>query len=247
MKKTMIFTALMVILILGSCQQQGKQTKEEPQVTTEKNLNKNITECDIKLGNITFTHALNGADTCITVKEQDILEFRCTEKRDIFCDPNGKLTNNTIPILLSAIDNSKPFTLTARVTPGFTKEGLYNAADLFVYANDSTWQKLCFEQDERGNHRIVTVRTLGTSDDNNHQKLDVATIYLRLSSDSRTIASYYSFDKKEWHMVRLYENYYPEQMWVGIASQCPTKGTCTSTFEEVTLEQTFVGDFRTGD
>lgn len=246
MKKTIII-ALMGTLALGSCQQRESQNSKEPTVTAKKISTKNITECNIQFGNLTFTHALNGADTCITVKGQDKLEFRCTEKRDIFCDPNGKLTNNTVPILLSMIDNTQPFTLTAKVTPGFTKEGLYNAADLFVYANDTIWQKLCFEQDERGNHRIVTVRTLGTSDDNNHQRLDVQSVYLRLSSDTRTLASYYSFDKKEWQMVRLYKNYYPSQIWVGIASQSPTSGICTSIFEEVSLEQTSVSDFRTGE
>ena len=88
MKRTMILAALMGNLILGSCQQ--KQTEEKPQVMSENVLARNITECDIQLGNLTFTHALNGADTCIAVKEQDKLEFSCTEKRDIFCDPNGK-------------------------------------------------------------------------------------------------------------------------------------------------------------
>lgn len=248
MKRTTILTAaLLGTLALGSCQQNARQTGVESATPKEKTMAENITKCDIRLGNLSFTHALNGADTCISIAEPEKLEFRCTEKRDIFCDPNGKLTNNTIPILLSAIDNTRPFTFTAKVTPGFTKEGLYNAADLFVYANDTTWQKLCFEQDERGNHRIVTVRTLGTSDDNNHQKLDVQTVYLRLSSDTRTLASYYSFDKKEWQMVRLYKNYYPSQIMVGIASQSPTSGICTSIFEEVSLENTSVSDFRTGD
>ena len=46
----------------------------------------------------------------------------------------------------------QPFTLIAKVTPEFTAEGLYNAADLFVYSCDSLWQKLAFEQDEYGNH-----------------------------------------------------------------------------------------------
>lgn len=248
MKKKMILAALMGTLALTSCQQKGDgPTRMTTPADAEKTLPTNITECNFRLGNLTFTHALNGADTCISLKEQDLLEFRCTEKRDIFCDPNGKLTNNTVPILLSAIDNTQPFTFTAKVTPGFTPEGLYNAADLFVYANDTLWQKLCFEQDERGNHRIVTVRTLGTSDDNNHQQLDAATVYLRLSSDTRTLASYYSLDRKEWQMVRLYKNYYPAQLWVGIASQSPTSGTCTSLFEEVSLEQTAVSNFRTGE
>ena len=246
MKKTIII-ALMGTLALGSCQQRESQNSKEPTVTAKKISTKNITECNIQFGNLTFTHALNGADTCITVKGQDKLEFRCTEKRDIFCDPNGKLTNNTVPILLSMIDNTQPFTLTAKVTPGFTKEGLYNAADLFVYVNDTLWQKLAFEQDEYGNHRIVTVRTQGTSDDNNHDKIDAKSVYMKISSDTHTIASYYSLDKKEWHMVRLYRNEYPDQIYLGISSQCPQHGGCTSIIEDITLSHDNVGDFRMGE
>lgn len=44
--------------------------------------------------------------------------------------------------------------------PGFTPEGLYNAADLVVMANDTLYQKFCFEQDERGKHRVVALRTM---------------------------------------------------------------------------------------
>lgn len=127
---------------------------------------------------------------------------------------NGKLSNTTLPILLVPVENTKPFTLIAKVTPEFTTEGLYNAADLFVYSCDSLWQKLAFEQDEYGNHRIVTVRTQGTSDDNNHDKLDVSSVYLKISSDTKTIASYYSIDKKRWNMVRLYKNCYPKNIYL---------------------------------
>lgn len=237
---------LLGTLALGSCNQSDKQTagKAENQQTE---LAGNIKTCDIRIGKVAFTHALNGGDTCVTVNPSATLTFRCTEKRDIFCDPNGKLSNNTIPMLLKAIDNAKPFTLTTKVTPGFTKEGLYNAANLMVYSNDTLWQKLCFEQDERGRHRIVSVRTRGTSDDNNHQQLTEQTVYLRISSDTHTIASYYSLDKKQWQMVRLYENYYPSHIYVGIASQCPTTGICNSLFEEVELQEKAVSDFRTGD
>ena len=41
--------------------------------------------------------------------------------------------------------------------------------------------------------------------------------------------------------------YYPGKIWVGIASQCPQKGECTSLFEEVSLQQTAVSDFRMGE
>ena len=80
--------------------------------------------------------------------------------------------------------------------PGFTEDGLYNAANLMVVANDTLWQKFCFEQDERGKHRVVTVRTVGTSDDNNHEVIEQDNIYYKISSDTHTIASYYSLDGK---------------------------------------------------
>ena len=175
------------------------------------------------------------------------LEFHCAEGLDFFSDPNGKLSNTTLPILLVPVENTKPFTLIAKVTPEFTTEGLYNAADLFVYSCDSLWQKLAFEQDEYGNHRIVTVRTQGTSDDNNHDKLDVSSVYLKISSDTKTIASYYSIDKKRWNMVRLYKNCYPKNIYLGISSQCPQKGSCTSRFEEISLSHDNVSDFRLGE
>lgn len=248
MNKTMIFMALAGALMMQGCQQKtNEQVQAEPVNVASAAPITNMTECDVRLGDFVFTHALNGADTCVKVKEGNVLEFRCTEGHDFFRDPNGgKLTNATLPILLREIDNTQPFTLTVKVTPEFTPQGLYNAADLIVFANDTLWQKLCFEQDERGQHRIVTVRTQGTSDDNNHERLTGSSVYLKLSSDTHTIASYYSLDKKEWHMVRLYKNYYPAKMWVGVSSQCPKSGTCTNLFEEVTLEQTNVGDFRMG-
>lgn len=91
------------------------------------------------------------------------------------------------------------------------------------------------------------MRTQGTSDDNNHEKLTASVVYLKFSSDTHTLASYYSLDKKEWQMVRLYKNYYPAKIYVGVASQCPKAGSCTSLFEEISLEQTTVSDFRLGN
>ena len=142
---------------------------------------------------------------------------------------------------------AKPFTVSARMKPGFTSDGLYHAADLIVMANDTLYQKFCFEQDERGKHRVVTVRTIGTSDDNNHEVVSQDFIYYKISSDTRTIASYYSLDGKEWQMVRLYRNNYPKDLKVGICSQAPQKGVCVSEFSELSLSTETVGDFRMGE
>lgn len=204
--------------------------------------------CSVKFGNVEFTKAVNGADTLITIQKDGIMEFRCGEKKDFFCDPNnGELSNNTAPILLTKVDNTKPFTLIAKVSPQFTKTGTYNAGALYIYVHDSFWQKFAFEQDERGNHRIVTVRTQETSDDNNHDIVKEPSVYMKISSDTRTVASYYSLDKKEWRLVRLYKNYYPEEIWVGICNQCPMDKGSLSFFEDLSLEQNSVSDFRMGD
>ena len=250
MKKTVLFSAFLIgCITLVACQQKNSPKLEEANLTDNAtSTSSQMAECEIKVGDVTFTRSINGADTCVSLLADGALEFHCREGLDFFCDPNeGKLSNNTLPVLLIPTDNTKPFTLTAKVTPEFTAEGLYNAADLFVYVNDTLWQKLAFEQDEYGNHRIVSVRTQGTSDDNNHDRIDAKSVYMKISSDTRTIASYYSLDKKEWHMVRLYRNYYPDSIYLGISSQCPQRGGCTSRIEDVTLSHDNAGDFRMGE
>ncbi len=206
-----------------------------------------LQNCNLELGNVHFTKMVNDADKEISETE-GVIHFTAPEGTDFFIDPNeGKLTKATAKILLTEIDNSKPFTFTARLKPGFTEYGLYNAADLVVMANDTLWQKFCFEQDERGKHRVVTVRTVGTSDDNNHEVINQDHIYYKISSDTYTIANYYSLDGKQWQMVRLYKNNYPLQLYVGICSQSPTKGECISEFSELSLSTNNVGDFRLGE
>ncbi|AWK06519.1 hypothetical protein HYN56_20740 [Flavobacterium crocinum] len=247
--KTIFYSA---ITILSLSVLSGCNNKNETAKTTMKEETKldsaivNGLPCDIKLSNIHFTKAINGADTLIKKEAKEKIIFKAGEKSDYFSDPDGKLSNTTAPMLLSKVDNTKPFTLTAKVTPEFTEKGLYNAGVLYIYANDSFYQKFCFEQDERGNHRIVTVRTIETSDDNNHDVVKEPSVYMKISSDTKTVASYYSLDKKNWQMVRLYKNNYPKEIWVGISTQCPVDKGTQSIFEEINLEEKSVSDFRLG-
>lgn len=244
MNKT-IAIAINLLLALNSCQNSQRAKMEEKPETTEIS-QMALTDCSITFDGIDFTKSLNGGDSLVNIQDS-ILTFACGEGRDIFNDPNGKLSNHSIPAILTEIDNTKPFTISAKVKPGFTPDGTYNAADLLVFANDSLYQKLCFEQDERGGHRIVSVRTVGTSDDNNHDLMNVDQVFMKISSDTQTIASYYSIDGKEWQMVRLYKNNYPDKLLIGIASQAPTKGNCLSYFSDMHLDRSNVTDFRLGE
>ncbi|MBS7256774.1 DUF1349 domain-containing protein [Flavobacterium branchiicola] len=249
--KTKLYSSCMVLslMLTFSC---GKKTKESTSLAPKKIQGKDSAfvsgiPCDIKLPNIHFTKSINGADTLIKKDSKGNLTFAVGAKKDFFSDPNNQLSNNTAPILLSKVNNKKPFTLVAKITPEFTEKGLYNAGVLYIYVNDNFYQKQCFEQDERGNHRIVTVRTIGTSDDNNHDIVKGGTVYMKISSDTRTVASYYSLDKKNWQMVRLYKNNYPSEIWVGISTQCPVDKGTQSIFEEISLTQKSVTDFRLGN
>lgn len=204
------------------------------------------TECDLTIGDIHFTKSVNNAHSFITADGNNKVVFVAGEKTDYFSDPDGKLSNTTAPILLTKVDNTKPFTFTAKVTPDFSANEFYNAGVLYVYSNDSFFQKLCYEQDEREKHRVVTVRTIGSSDDSNHDIIEQPYVYMKISSDSKTIASYYSLDNKTWQMVRLYENNYPDEVWLGISTQCPVGKGAKSIFEDLTLEKQSVSDFRLG-
>lgn len=246
--KTIFYNAIIVLSlsVLSSCNNKSETEKTTMKEDVKLDSVVQGSTIDIKLSSIHFTKGLNNAEKLITQEADEKLVFKAGEKTDYFSDPNGKLSNTTAPILLSKADNTKPFTIVAKVTPEFTEKGLYNAGVLYIFVHDTFYQKFCFEQDERGNHRIVTVRTTGTSDDNNHDVVKEPSVYMKISSDTKTVASYYSLDKKNWQMVRLYKNNYPKDIWLGISTQCPVDKGTTSVFEEISFEQKSVSDFRLG-
>ncbi|WP_342644656.1 DUF1349 domain-containing protein [Mucilaginibacter sp. CSA2-8R] len=241
--------ALLSAGLLGACnnpQHYGTGANADAPHHRVQSARVNGTPCNVSFAGIRFTKSVNGADTLAKITGNR-MAFSVGEKKDYFSDPDGKLSNNTAPILLTEVNNKRPFTLISRVTPTFTPAGLYNAGVLYLYVNDNFYQKFCFEQDERGKHRMVTVRTIGTSDDNNHDVVQRPFVYMKLSSDTKTVGSYYSLDKKEWHLVRLYKNDYPAKLWVGLSSQCPVDKGTVSYFDDVSLTQNSVSDFRLGN
>lgn len=244
-KKSMIILLVFGIILFNSCTNKGTNLPESTRASADSAQISGVA-CDVNISGINFTKSINNAATLISMDENSKVTFTTGEKTDYFADPDNKLSNRTAPILLSEVDNTKPFTFTAKVTPEFTETGLYNAGVLYIYIHDNFWQKLCFEQDERGKHRVVSVRTIGTSDDNNHDIVEQPFVYMKISSDTRTIASYYSLDNRNWQMVRVYQNNYPAKIWMGISAQCPQDKGSSSTFEELQLEQKSVSDFRTG-
>jgi regulation of enolase protein 1 (concanavalin A-like superfamily) len=199
--------------------------------------------CRVQLPGLTFTRSLNGAAQNAKV-DQGVLLLHSDAKRDNFNDPDGKLSNHTAPVLLTQVDNTKPFTLTAKVAPTILET--YDAGALYVYLRQDLWQKFAFERDERARTRVVSVRTIGTSDDNNHDQLTAKSVYLKISSDTKTVGFYYSLDKKQWELARLYKNDYPATIWLGVSSQSPLGKGMSTQFTDCSLTTTSVVDFRLG-
>jgi len=248
MKKQILITGIILSLtaIISCSEKKAPEKSANDNSQVPENYKVAGSDCNISIGNIVFNKSINGADTLVSI-DGDKITFKVGGEKDYFSDPDGKLTNNTSPILLSKIDNTKPFTISAKVTPEFTKQGTYNAGVLFLYSNEGFWEKFCFEQSEGGEHRMVTVRNRQLSDDNNHDIVEQPFVYMKISSDTKTIACYYSLDNKKWQMVRLHKNDYPEILYVGLSTQCPVdKVGSSSIFEELSLSNKSVTDFRLG-
>lgn len=197
----------------------------------------------VALPGVTFTRALNGAADGAVVSGS-VLTLTSAAKRDNFRDPDGKLSNNTAPVLLAEIDNAKPFTLTARVAPRFVDT--YDAGALYIWVRDDRWLKMAMERDERAKNRIVSVRTAGTSDDNNHDVVATASAMMKISSDTKTVGLYYSLDGTDWQLVRLFKNDYPPKIWLGISTQSPVGAGTSARFDRLSLTATSISDFRLG-
>lgn len=198
---------------------------------------------EIRLRGITFTRSLSGAAANAKL-EDGKLTLRSDARRDNFRDPDGKLSNNTAPLLLSEVDNKQPFTLTAKITPTFLRT--YDAGALYIYVKEDLWLKMAMEMDERNKTRMVSVRTIGTSDDNNHDVIETKGVYMKISSDTKTVGFYYSLDNKSWQLIRLFKNDYPAAIWVGISTQSPLGEGTSAVFEEVSLTKQSIRDFRLG-
>ena len=90
------------------------------------------------------------------------------------------------------------------------------------------------------------MRTEGTSDDNNHDVISGDQVYLKISSDTKTIGFYYSMDGAEWQLVRLFKNSYPKTLWTGVSAQSPLSEGMKTTFTGLKLTQQSIKDFRLG-
>ena len=200
-------------------------------------------DCRIELPGITFTCSLNQAAAGARV-EGGSITLTSEARRDNFRDPAGKLSSDTAPVLLTQVDNRQPFTFTARVATTYLRT--YDAGALYIFVRDDLWLKMAMEMDERQKTRMVTVRTIGTSDDNDHDVIEAKSVRMKISSDTTIVGFYYSLDGTSWQLIRVFKNDYPASIWLGISAQSPLGDGTSAVFEEISLTGQSISDFRLG-
>ena len=201
------------------------------------------TAASITVSGIVFERQLNGG-AATAAPTPDGLTITSGAKTDFFRETDGITAYGNAPVILTSVDNTRPFTFTVKVAPQFG--ATYDAGALYMWERNDKWLKFAFERDERGQSRIVTVRTHGTSDDNNHDVVPEKSAYMRVSSDTVSLGFYYSVDGRSWHLVRLLRNDYPPRSWLGLSAQSPTGFGSRASFTEIRMSDRSVGDFRAG-
>ncbi|MCF1749992.1 DUF1349 domain-containing protein [Mariniradius sediminis] len=200
--------------------------------------------CLVETPTFTFSHSLNDACDAVITDQLGKIVFKSGPKTDFFNAADAKTRYGNAPILAREIDNTKPFSFSAKVSPTFGK--MYDAGALYLYEHDMHWQKFAFEMDERGATRMVTVRTVDTSDDANHEIIPQPSVYMKIASNVESIGFYYSLDAEVWQLLRIYKNDFPTKVYLSISSQSPMGEGIEVLFEEIQFEEKSPADMRKG-
>jgi uncharacterized protein len=164
-------------------------------------------------------------------------------RTDLFCDPQTGTATSNAPRLLTAAPPGD-FQLSARVEVGFGST--YDAGVLLLWAGEDTWAKLCFELSPQGQPMIVSVVTIGRSDDANGFTVDGPAVWLRISGLRGAYAFHASTDGEWWHLVRHFTLGDTARAGVGFEVQSPLGEGCRATYTEVAYRAYSLNDLRDG-
>lgn len=163
---------------------------------------------------------------------------------DWFIDPAGDGGGAARAATSLSFDpGEEDFQLVARVgvdSPRTT----FDAAVITLWAGESHWAKLCFEQSPQGQAMVVSVVTNEYSDDANGPVIDESAVWLRVSRMGTAFAFHYSMDGNRWHFVRLFRLHTPAPVVVGFMAQAPFGELARATFEDVSFERRTLEDVR---
>jgi regulation of enolase protein 1 (concanavalin A-like superfamily) len=177
------------------------------------------------------------------VKTGNSLDITAGPESDWFHNPGGNSVMNNAPMALFA-PSGENFILSAKVTVEF--QYTFDAGVLFIYVNEETWAKLCFEYSPQNEAMVVSVVTRGRSDDCNSTPIGSHSVYLRVFRQANAIAFHYSTDGQSWHFVRYFTIGDLSNLKVGFAAQSPVGKGCPVHFSEIDFRYASITDLRDG-
>ena len=176
------------------------------------------------------------------IGDDGALAITAGPRTDMFVNPAGTDVVLNAPRLVFAPDGD--FMLSARVTVEFA--ATYDAGVLLLYADDSSWAKLCFEYSPQRQPMIVSVVTQGFSDDANAYVVTGSQTFLRVSRLGRAFALHASEDGAYWQLIRNFTLEPSAQLVAGFVAQSPTGAGCTAMFADIVYTPARLADLRSG-
>lgn len=187
----------------------------------------------------------NAATVCRVTGPHD-LTLGAPARTDLYISDDGKYRVNKSPRLLFAPVG--PFILTARIHPEL--KAIWDAGALMVFNDAEHFAKFCFERDQAGRCRVVSVVCNGVADDCSSMPVPVpaGAIYYRIvgNAPGNTFEFYASIDGKDWCLLRTFRIEKTDALRVGFSSQSPSGDGCTTHFSEISLMRRVPTDYWSG-
>jgi uncharacterized protein len=161
----------------------------------------------------------------------DRLIAEAPPRTNAFINPADASAELTAPVLWTEAEGD--FALKARVTVDLATT--YDAAGLFVLADETHWLKVVREKTDIGHPAIVSVVTDGDSDDCNGEPWAADTVWLQVIRKGRLWVLHASADGTNWRMHRYLGLDWSAKVRVGLTVQSPLGDGCRATFDSVDL------------
>lgn len=175
------------------------------------------------------------------------LTARANPQTDLYCDPkNGAELPGTLNALtLLGLPRTNDFQISSKVHVSFNSD--YDAGALLIWSDPQTWAKLCFEHSPDREFMVVSVVTLGSSDDANSFTLIAPEVWLRISRMGSVYAFHASIDDTSWKLIRVFTlGQEITDHRVGFVAQAPVGPGCEVAFQEINFSYTSLAELRDG-
>jgi uncharacterized protein len=200
---------------------------------------------EIKISSIPYVMHLDNAVSDVKAINNNHLRMAAPSNTDLFVSPDGKYAIDNSPRLLFKPDSD--FIFTAKIKLEFKSK--WDAGVMLIYSDSKHFAKFCFENDYKGQSRIVSVVCNDVADDCNSLTLKNNEVLYRItgSTKSNTFNFYYSEDEKTWFLIRSFRLDKIDNLQIGFSAQSPAGKECSVDFLEINLQQRKVKDFWQGE